>query len=299
MPNEFLSTGASSIDRLLDGGLERGSLSSIHADPDTGKSWLTLQLAAMCNRAEEDGGFDAPALIIDTEGFYSEKVLKKLLNFFKKRWDFPEMQVDVIQTRNIESLYELFGLRPHISIVGLKMQASVEALNTPIKDGRKIIGYLDYLEGSQIWKMVEDKGYEFIAIDGISMPLKARAFPNSLSWLAGRAALLTPFMNTVNDLTIRKGIVIFVTHHLTKSDVTKQESGWGHPWGGDIVRYVQKRMLLMMRPLKAQRESFGQRAKRLHLYRLPGEEQKTIVVDLAKDTGFVDALPSGGRKVKG
>lgn len=297
--SEFLSTGASSIDRLLDGGLERGTLSSIHADPDVGKSWLALQLASMANRAKEDGGFESPALIIDTEGYYSEKVLKKLSKYFKERWKIPELQIDVIQTRNIETLYELFGLRPHIEIVGMKMQASVEALNTPIKDGRKIVGYMDHLESSQIWKLVEQNGYEFVAIDSISMPLKAKAFPNSLSWLAGRAALITPFMNTVNDLSIRQNIVIFVTHHLTKSDVTKQESGWGHPWGGSIVRYIQKRMLLLMRPLKGHRESFGERAKRLHLYRLPGEEQRTIVVELAKNTGFVDALPSGGRKVKG
>jgi len=301
MQTEFLSSGASSIDHLLEGGFERGTLSSIHSDADIGKSWLAFQLAIMCNRPESDGGFDAPALIVCTEGFYSEKVLNKFTGFFKKRWNLTDedIHVDVLQLRNIEGLYNFFGLRPIIKIVGDKMQASVEAINTPIKDGKKIIGVLDHLEGSKVWEAIDEIGYQFIVVDSISMPLKSRAFPSSLSWLSGRAAILTPFINTLNDLSIRKNIVVFTVHHLVKSDVRKQKSGWGHAWGGEIVKYVTKRMLLLMKPTKAEVEPFGKRSKRLHLYRLPGSEQKTIVVELAKDTGFVDIMPHGGRKTKG
>lgn len=298
---QFLSSGVSSIDHLLEGGFERGTLSSIHSDADVGKSFLNFQLAVMTNRPEDVGGMSKPSLIIDTEGFYSERVMKKYIGFYKKRWDMSDddIHVDILQLRNIEGLYNYFGLRPNIEVIGNKMQASVEAVNTPIKDGRKIIGHLDHIEGSKIWKDIEEYDYGYIGIDSITMPLKNRAFPSSLSWLSGRAALMSPFMGTLNDLSIRKNIVVFCIHHLVKDDVTRQQSGWGHPWGGENIRYIQKRMLLMMKPTKSEREAFGPNSKRLHLYRLPGSQQKTIAIELAEDTGFVDVMPEGGRKTKG
>lgn len=298
---QFLSSGASSIDHLLEGGFERGTLSSIHSDADVGKSFMNFQLAMMSNRPVEDGGFGAPSLIIDTEGFYSEHVMKKYIAFFRKRWNMTDdmIHVDILQLRNLEALYDYFGLRPNITIVGNKMQASVEAVNTPIKDGRKIIGQLDHLEGSKVWKDIDEYGYEYIGIDSITMPLKVRCPPSSLSWLSGRASLMSPFMGGLNDLSIRKNLVIFCLHHSVKDDVMKQKSGWGHPWGGENIKYIQKRMLLLMKPTKSEREAFGNRSKRLHLYRLPGSEQRTIAVELAKDSGFVDVMPEGGRKTKG
>lgn len=298
---QFLSSGVSSIDRLLEGGLELGSLSAIHSDADVGKSFFNFQLAIMANRPKEDGGLNSPSLIVDTEGFYSERVMNKYIGFFKKRWDMKDedIHVDILQMRNIEGLYNYFGLRPNIEVVGSKMQASVEAINTPIKDGRKIIGHLDHIESSKVWKDINEIGYGYIGIDSITMPLKIRCPPSSLSWLAGRAALMSPFMGTLNDLSIRTNIVVFCVHHLVKADVKKQKSGWGHPWGGENIRYIQKRMLLLMKSTQSERDAFGVRSRRMHLYRLPGSEQKTIAVELAKDIGFVDVMPQGGRKTKG
>lgn len=297
----YLSSGVSSIDRLLEGGFELGTMSEIHSDADVGKSWMNLQLAVMCNRPIEDGGLDRPALIVDTEGFYSQKVLNKLLNFYKKRWnlDDDQVHVEVLKCLDIHVLYDFFGLKPHIKMVKEKMQASVEAINEPIKDKNTIIGYKDHVESSKVFKLIEEIGFGYIGVDSISMPLKSRAFPSSLSWLSGRAALITPLLNTLNDLSIRQNIVVFCIHHLVKSDVTKQASGWGHAWGGEIVKYVTKRMLLLMRPTKEERETFGNSSRRLHLYRLPGSQPRTIAIDLAKDMGFIDVMPYGGRSTKG
>jgi RecA/RadA recombinase len=298
----YLSSGVSSIDRLLEGGFECGTMSSIHSDANIGKSWMNLQLAMMTNLPIDQGGLDAPALIIDTEGFYSQKVLNRLLGFYQKRFNVSEedFRIDVIQLRNIDKLYHFFGLKPNVTMVKDKMQANVITLNKPKKTiGKNVVEWFDHVESSDAWKLCENIGYKYIGIDSITMPLKAKAFPSSLSWLSGRAALLTPFMNTLNDLSIRQDVVTFCIHHLVKSDVTKQQSGWGHAWGGEIIKYVTKRMMLLMKPTKEETDTFGFTSRRLNLYRLPGSMSRTIAVDLAKDIGFVDVMPHGSRKTKG
>ena len=89
-----LTTGCSSLDNLLKGGIETQSLTEFYGEFGTGKSQICHQLCVTVQLPENEGGLNGGALYIDTEntfrperiiqmaprfGLDSEKVLKKII----------------------------------------------------------------------------------------------------------------------------------------------------------------------------------------------------------------------------
>ena len=73
---ERLSTGSSRIDELLGGGLEVGYITELVGEYGAGKTQLCHQLAVMVQLPREEGGLEAKALYIDTEGtFRPERIV--------------------------------------------------------------------------------------------------------------------------------------------------------------------------------------------------------------------------------
>jgi DNA repair protein RAD51 len=71
-----LSTGSSSLDALLGGGIETGAITEIFGEFRTGKTQLCHTLAVMCQLSTEMGGGEGKCLYIDTEGtFRPERLL--------------------------------------------------------------------------------------------------------------------------------------------------------------------------------------------------------------------------------
>ena len=69
-----ISTGSKDLDKLLDGGIETGSITELYGEFRTGKSQLCHQLAITCQLPIEQGGGAGRCLYIDTEGgFRSER----------------------------------------------------------------------------------------------------------------------------------------------------------------------------------------------------------------------------------
>lgn len=62
-----LTTGSSSLDTLLGGGIETQAITEAHGAFGSGKSQLAHQLAVTVQLPREKGGFDGKALFIDTE----------------------------------------------------------------------------------------------------------------------------------------------------------------------------------------------------------------------------------------
>jgi len=62
-----LTTGASNLDRLFNGGLETQSITEFYAEFGGGKSQICQQLCVTVQLPEEKGGLDGGALYIDTE----------------------------------------------------------------------------------------------------------------------------------------------------------------------------------------------------------------------------------------
>lgn len=72
-----ITTGCNSLDRLLDGGLETGSITEFYGEFGSGKSQICQQLAVAVQLSVERGGLDAACLYIDTENvFRPERVIQ-------------------------------------------------------------------------------------------------------------------------------------------------------------------------------------------------------------------------------
>ncbi|MEZ0346448.1 MAG: DNA repair and recombination protein RadA [Infirmifilum sp.] len=74
---EYISTGVKSLDDLLEGGIEVGSLTELIGEFGAGKTQLCHQLSVIVQLPKEMGGLSAKALYIDTEGtFRPERVIQ-------------------------------------------------------------------------------------------------------------------------------------------------------------------------------------------------------------------------------
>ena len=65
-----LSTGSSSLDQLLGGGMETGSITEIFGEFRTGKTQICHTLAVTCQLPISKGGGEGMAMYIDTEGTF-------------------------------------------------------------------------------------------------------------------------------------------------------------------------------------------------------------------------------------
>lgn len=66
----YLSTGSEELDKLLQGGIETGSITEIFGEFRTGKTQLCHTLAVTCQLSKKDGGGGGKSLYIDTEGTF-------------------------------------------------------------------------------------------------------------------------------------------------------------------------------------------------------------------------------------
>jgi len=71
-----VTTGSKELDKLLQGGLETGSITEIFGEFRTGKTQLCHTIAATCQLPIEQGGGEGKCMYIDTEGtFRPERLL--------------------------------------------------------------------------------------------------------------------------------------------------------------------------------------------------------------------------------
>jgi DNA repair protein RAD51 len=71
-----LTTGSQALDKLLDGGVECGSITEIFGEFRTGKTQLCHQLCVTCQLPTDNGGGAGKAMYIDTEGtFRPERIV--------------------------------------------------------------------------------------------------------------------------------------------------------------------------------------------------------------------------------
>ena len=71
-----ITTGSKELDKLLQGGIETGSITELFGEFRTGKSQLCHTLAVTCQLPIDMGGGEGKCLYIDTEGtFRPERLL--------------------------------------------------------------------------------------------------------------------------------------------------------------------------------------------------------------------------------
>ena len=65
-----LTTGCKDLDKLLNGGIETGSITELFGEFRTGKSQLCHTIAVTCQLPIDKGGAEGKCLYIDTEGTF-------------------------------------------------------------------------------------------------------------------------------------------------------------------------------------------------------------------------------------
>jgi DNA repair protein RAD51 len=77
-----LTTGCVEIDKLLEGGVETGSITEVFGEFRTGKTQLAHTLCVTCQMAVTDGGAEGKAIYIDTEGTFRPARLQAIAERF-------------------------------------------------------------------------------------------------------------------------------------------------------------------------------------------------------------------------
>ena len=66
----YLSTGCTELDKILNGGMETGSITELYGEFRTGKTQLCHTLCVTCQLPLDQGGAEGKAMYIDTEGTF-------------------------------------------------------------------------------------------------------------------------------------------------------------------------------------------------------------------------------------
>lgn len=77
-----LTTGSIELDKLLEGGIETGSMTEVFGEFRTGKTQLCHTLCVTCQMPVADGGAEGKAIYIDTEGSFRPKRLQEIAERF-------------------------------------------------------------------------------------------------------------------------------------------------------------------------------------------------------------------------
>ena len=102
---ERLSTGSSRLDELLGGGLEVGYITELVGEYGAGKTQLCHQLAVMVQLPREEGGLEAKALYIDTEGTFRPE---RIVSIARYRGIDPEQALEnIIYARAYNSDHQM------------------------------------------------------------------------------------------------------------------------------------------------------------------------------------------------
>jgi hypothetical protein len=77
-----LTVGSIKIDKLLEGGVETGSITEVFGEFRTGKTQLCHTLCVTCQMAVTEGGAESKAIYIDTEGTFRPARLQAIAERF-------------------------------------------------------------------------------------------------------------------------------------------------------------------------------------------------------------------------
>lgn len=105
-----LTTGSVELDKLLEGGVETGSITEVFGEFRTGKTQLCHTLCVTCQMAVTEGGAEGKAIYIDTEGTFRPKRLQAIAERFGLDPSVALENVAYARAHNSEHQMELLKL---------------------------------------------------------------------------------------------------------------------------------------------------------------------------------------------
>lgn len=105
-----LSTGSKELDKLLQGGIETGSLTELFGEFRTGKTQLCHTLCVTCQLPLDQGGGEGKAVYIDTEGTFRPQKLVAIAERFGLNPDDVLDNVAYARAHNSEQQMDLLKM---------------------------------------------------------------------------------------------------------------------------------------------------------------------------------------------
>ena len=105
-----LTTGSTELDKLLEGGIETGSLTEVFGEFRTGKTQLCHTLCVTCQMPISDGGAEGKAIYIDTEGTFRPQRLQAIAERFGLDPSIALENVAYARAHNSEHQLELLKM---------------------------------------------------------------------------------------------------------------------------------------------------------------------------------------------
>jgi len=102
-----LTTGSIELDKLLEGGVETGSITEVFGEFRTGKTQLCHTLCITCQMAVTEGGAEGKAIYLDTEGSFRPDKLQAIAQRFGLDPDVALENVATARAQNSEHQMEL------------------------------------------------------------------------------------------------------------------------------------------------------------------------------------------------
>jgi len=263
--DRILPTGSEVIDGIMEGGLPRQAVSGVFALPDTGKTWLTHQIAVSNLKHSTK-----KSLIIETEA-YNPDYYKRYSNVMYKKFDVKR-QVDYIHVRGLKQLCELFGLEYERDDSGKKIKIYIREIPKKKIDKEKT------LTKTQL------NQYSFIGIDSFSKPFKGEISGGTADFPA-RAQVSDRLFYKFDDIFMEHDITMFLTVHASKDPM--MPFGRPHQYGAETLLYNCKFLLGLYGPDKATYEKWGKEGRRIELKRFPGIPPETYPLRLKVNEGFL------------
>lgn len=105
-----LTTGSVELDKLLEGGIETGSITEVFGEFRTGKTQLCHTLCVTCQMAITQGGGEGKAMYIDTEGTFRPTRLQEIAERFQMDPVMALENVAYARAHNSEHQLELLTM---------------------------------------------------------------------------------------------------------------------------------------------------------------------------------------------
>jgi DNA repair protein RAD51 len=148
-----LTTGSTELDKLLEGGVETGSITEVFGEFRTGKTQLCHTLCVTCQMAVTDGGAEGKAIYIDTEGTFRPNRLQAIAERFGLDPQVALENVAYARAHNSEHQMELLKLAAAIM--------SQDRYALLVVDSATALFRTDYMQMAQFLRQLTRLAEEF------------------------------------------------------------------------------------------------------------------------------------------
>ncbi len=130
---EIISTGCRALDDMLGGGVETSAITEFVGEFGTGKTQICHQLSVMVQLPREQGGLEARAVYIDTEGTFRPERIIQIANY---RGIEPRKALKNIIYAKAYNIYELISLLSQLENLAEETPIGVvivDSITTPLR----------------------------------------------------------------------------------------------------------------------------------------------------------------------